>query len=196
MVLIEKDDKEKKLLTQLRAGDHHAFKLLYDRYKLQLTANFIRLLRDDELAKDALQELFIRIWNNREGIDLNLSFTAYIYQIARNLIIDYYRRALKDETLQTIMLQADQWYYHVEEEFMKKENASLLQTLIQQLPEQQRRAYMLHKIEEKSYKEICEIMQLSPSTINKHIHYAHRFITAQLIRAAHNFKFILLFFLI
>lgn len=171
------------LLSKLREGDQRAFKRLYDHFKMGLANSLVRVLRDDELAKDVLQELFIRIWNNRETIDPQLSFKAYLYRIAQNLVVDYYRKAARDKSLQALMLQEEGWYSHVEEQLDKKENAAMLHALLQKLPEQQRRAYVLHKIEEKSHQEISEIMQISASTVNKHIHYAHRFVKAQLIQS-------------
>lgn len=172
---------EKDLLLKLQNGDHAAFDILYNRYKTRLARNFIKLLHDDELAKDAYQDLFIRVWNNREHIDANQSFRSYLFRIAENLVVDYYRKAARDQTMQEKMMRQQLvGYNHVEEQLHKKENIALLHAIIDKLPEQQRKAYLLHKIEGKSYREISEQMGITASTINKHIHTAHKFVTKQI----------------
>lgn len=182
---------EADLLQLLKKGDKKAFESLYHLYKERLAVNFIKLLRDDELAKDALQELFIRVWNNRLSIDLNQSFRSYLFRIAQNLAIDYYRKAARDKSMQTLMLQQDNWYQHIEEQLVARENLAILYSILDKLPEKQRRAYILHKVENKSYKEISELMNITPSTINKHIHVAHQFVKEQLIRSPFLFRTIL-----
>ncbi|HMR19163.1 MAG TPA: sigma factor, partial [Sphingobacterium sp.] len=72
------DQPDSALLHRLREGDTLAFEQIYDRYKGRLAANFIRLLRNDELAKDALQDLFVRLWNSRSTIDVSQPFTSYL----------------------------------------------------------------------------------------------------------------------
>jgi RNA polymerase sigma-70 factor (ECF subfamily) len=131
------------------------------------------------------------VWNNRESIDLNQSFRAYLFRIAQNLVIDYYRKAARDKSMQILMLQEDSWYQHIEEQLVAKENLTMLHKIIDKLPAQQRRAYILHKVENKSYKEISELMQIAPSTINKHIHFAHRFVKEQLVHSPFLLKTIL-----
>lgn len=172
---------EQGLLLRLQAGDTYAFEMLYNSYKHRLSANFIKLLRDDELAKDALQDLFVRVWNGRASIDPEQSFRAFLFRIAKNLVIDYYRKAARDKSMQEKMLRENEIsYQHVEEQLVSRENIGLVRSIIDKLPEQQHRAYMLHKIEGKSYNEISELMGISPSTINKHIYMAHRFVKDRL----------------
>lgn len=173
---------ENELLIKLRNGDQHAYITLYNLYKMRLAANFIKLLRDDELAKDALQDLFMRVWAGRQNIDPGQSFRSYLFRIAENLTIDYYRKAARERAYQEKMLIADnQWYRHVEEQMLSKENIALVRAIIEKLPEQQRKVYTMHKIDGNSYKEISELLGISLSTINKHVHFAHKFVKAQLL---------------
>lgn len=173
---------EKDLLIKLRDGDHHAYIALYNLYKMRLAANFIKLLRNDELAKDALQNLFIRVWTNRKNIDHEQSFRSYLFRIAQNLVIDHYRKAARDKSLKAAMLLDDEGIYkHVEEQMLSKDNITLVRNIIQKLPEQQRKVYTMHKIDGSSYKEISELLGISHSTINKHVHFAHKFVRTQLL---------------
>lgn len=185
-------DNEYQLLQQLKDGNHSAFELIYNHYKQQLAVNFLKLLKDDDLATDALQELFTRVWNNRAAIDPNQSFKAYLYRIAKNLAIDYYRKAASDKQLRDILLLKTNWYEPIEEQLIKKENKQIFESLLAKLPEQQRRVFELHKLNGKSYKEISALMGISPSTINKHIYQASRNIKEQILKSPHLFRLILL----
>src|SRR5690606_14610145 len=145
-------------------------------YKQPLAINFLRLLRNDDLAQDALQDLFVRVWNNRSTIDPSLPFKSYLYKIAQNLVIDCYRKIARDKRLmEEFTRQSVGLFFNLESKLENKETRELLQDVIDRLPAQQRRTYTLHKVEGKSYQEIAHIMGISRSTINKHIYFANKF---------------------
>lgn len=186
------DFDEKELVGRLREGDEAAFEILYNYYKKRLTGNFLKLLKDDELAKDALQELFTKIWNGRRTVDPELSFKAYLFRVAENQVINAYKRAAHDKKMQeSMLLEMEGGYRHIEEDIISAENIALVQAIIKKLPQQQQTAYRLHKIEGKSYKEIEEIMNIAPSTINKHIHSAHKFVKQEIFASPHFAKTVL-----
>lgn len=162
---------------ELKTGNGAAFETLYHRYKEVLARNFLRLLRSEDLAQDALQDLFMNVWNARLSIDPSKSFRSYLFQIAQHLVVDYYRKAATSERLQTQMLIVlDESYAHIEEALTKKEQLQLLHRVIDELPEERRRVYVMHKIEGRAYKEIAELLSLSPTLISKHIYHANQFI--------------------
>lgn len=172
---------EKDLLQKLRDGDQMAFEQLYHTYKRQLASNLVRLLGDGELARDALQDLFLNVWKRREGIDPDRPFKAYLFQSARNLVIDYYRKASADKQLQQRMMAGfDTAYSHVEEKIMRGERAAIVHRLIEQLPPERRQVFILHKIEGKSYKEITELLGIDAAQIAKHVYHSTRYLKQQL----------------
>ncbi|WP_149524490.1 RNA polymerase sigma factor [Sphingobacterium hotanense] len=167
------------LLYRLKQDDVSAFEELYNFYKRPMAQRLHKLLKSEILAQDALQELFIRIWTSRAKIDDRQPFTAYLYKIAQNLVIDYYRKIAKDRNLQNaIMIEGNlqSEFNHLE----RKEQRQHIQRLIDKLPPQQRLAFTLHKIEGKSHQEISEIMKIGRSTVNKHIFYANQTLRKEL----------------
>src|SRR5690606_6417660 len=82
-----------------------------------------------------------------------------------------------------LLAGSDGLYSHIEEKLVSQEHIALVRHIIDQLPPQQKRAYTLHKIEGRSYKEISNLMQISPSTINKHVHAAGKFVRQQLLNS-------------
>ncbi|SEM43712.1 RNA polymerase sigma-70 factor, ECF subfamily [bacterium A37T11] len=168
-----RSENEKVWLAQLKNGDHRAFEALYHHYKKPLTGKFLRLLKSDELAQDALQDLFTKIWEMREQINPEQAFGALLYKMAQNLVTDLYRRAGRDEQLREhLLLGAQIDYSHIEETLVSKENIAIVQQALQQLPPRQREVFVKHKLEGKSYKEISEELGISPSAINNHVYRA------------------------
>src|SRR5690606_18363053 len=117
----------------------------------------------------------------REGIDPDRPFKAYLFQSARNLVIDYYRKASADKQLQQRMMAGfDTAYSHVEEKIMLGERAAIVHHLIEQLPPERRQVFILHKIEGKSYKEITELLGIDAAQIAKHVYHSTRYLKQQL----------------
>src|SRR5690606_4118889 len=107
---------EHDLLRLLQQGNHSAFHQIYHRYKHRMAGNLLRMLKSQDLAEEALQELFVRIWTNREKLDINQPIRPYMFRIAKNLVFDLYRRAARDQHLREKMLEAmGSSYSHIEE---------------------------------------------------------------------------------
>jgi RNA polymerase sigma-70 factor (family 1) len=172
---------EKELLQKLIAGDEQAFELLYHAHKRKLASNLLRLLKSDELAQEVLQDLFLKIWDNRANIDPEKSFRSYLFRIAHNMVYDIFRKSARDRRIETHLMSAStELYSHIEEAIFDRETAHLLQQTIDKLPPQRKKVFTLFKIEGKSYKEISEELGISHATINEHIQKANHFLKQQL----------------
>lgn len=180
--MMKRPSAEQNLLLALKSGDKFAFQKLYDQYKRPLAQNFLRLLKADDLAQDALQELFIKVWNLKESLDPDKSFQAFLFKIAQNMVFDFYRKAARDKKIQLqLLLESNDFYSHIEENLVSKENIAFVNKLINNLPVQQQKVFKLFKIEEKSYLEISALLGISTSTINKHIYTANKTIKQQIL---------------
>ncbi|MGN6540380.1 MAG: RNA polymerase sigma factor [Ginsengibacter sp.] len=188
---------EKDLVTQLRDGDHDAFKQLYQLYSWRLLGFLIKLTKSDLYAAELLQDTFIKLWENRKGLDPNLSFRSYLFRIAANNVYDFFRKAAQDHRLQeSIMKGACEKYQHVEEDLFSKENEQILRDAINLLPPKRRHIFQLIKIEERSYDEVSALLNVSVSTINDHIVKATKSIREKLEQYhIAEFSMILLFLL-
>lgn len=169
-------DNEKVLLHRLRRGEKAAFEKLYHRYKGRLGANLFRLLKSWDEAEEYLQELFFRIWENRQNIDPEKSFQAYLYRIASNLVYDHFRKIAKDQSL------AEQLWVRVSELYDPQALALQIRTdqelmrIIELLPPKRRAVFKLCKLEGKSYAEVAELFSISAAAVNDHITKANKFL--------------------
>ncbi|MEJ2883235.1 RNA polymerase sigma factor [Pedobacter sp. GR22-6] len=177
--MINQNFQEIELTLLLKKGDKNAFAKLYDLYKQPLTANLFKLLKSEELTFDILQDLFLKIWENREQIDPDKSFRAYLFRIAENMVYDYYRRAARDSKMQLdIMQTSTEIYSYIEEDLLIRENSALLREAVALMPPQRRQVFTLCKLEGKSYKEVEQLMGINPKTINSHLFQASKFLKA------------------
>ena len=168
---------EKKLLRLLSEGNEAAFEELYHRYSLRLLGFLFKIVKSEINAGEIVQETFIKVWNNREKIDPDKAFQAYLFQIAKNNLYDFFRKVSRDKKLEAAIIKtfADH-YYHVEESLSNKEDVELLQRVMDILPPKRREVFKLVKIEERSYVEVSQILHVSVSTVNDHIVKATKFI--------------------
>lgn len=128
---------------------------------------------DEDQAEDVVQETFVKLWNNCGKVPLEKA-KSYIYTVATNLSASIKRHdkvKLKYEA-HFISEQKDRTnespeFLTLEKEFMEKLNKA-----ISTLPERQREAFLLNRIEKKTYNEIAEIMEVSVKAIEKLIHKA------------------------
>lgn len=161
---------EKQLLQQLRLGNEHAFEKIYHQYSTKLYANLLRFVKCNKVAQELLQDVFFKVWKNRQKIDVDKPFNCYLLKIAENNVYDFFRRAARDKKraahLSNISPSA---YLHIEEMLLNKETALLLENAIKSLSPQRQQIFRLCKIEDKSYREVSAQLGISISTISDHI---------------------------
>jgi RNA polymerase sigma-70 factor (ECF subfamily) len=160
---------ERDLITLIAGGSESAFEELYFIYSNRLLGFLIRLVKSEDVASELLQEVFVKVWKNRENIDPQQSFRSYVFRIAENCVYDFFRKAARDKKLQSALINSACEYSHIEESFLNKENEQLLQQAINSLPPKRRQVFQMVKMEDRSYEEVSRLLNISTSTINDHI---------------------------
>lgn len=167
---------ENELVSGLIAGDEQAFTRLYHLYSRRLHGNLLKLVKSPDIADELLQEIFLRVWNNRHSIDVTKSFRSYIFKIGENLALDFFRKLASNQKIRNkvlLELQQDS-YQHVEENITRKEDSSWLEHAINSLPVQRQQVFRLCRIEGRSYEEVSKLLGISTSTISDHILKANK----------------------
>lgn len=172
---------DQELTLLLKDGDEPAFVELYNRYKLRILGNLIKLLRSEDLALELSQDLFLKIWDTRKQLDPEKSFRSYIFRISENMVMDFFRRAARDKKLQAqmILTQSD-LYSHIEENLIQTQESKRFEQVIAMLPPQRKQVFTLCKLEGKSYQEVSELLGISTSTVSDHLLKANRFLKAKI----------------
>ena len=170
---------ERELVHGLNKGDEHAFEQLYHLYSVRLLKKLMILLKDGEIAKEVLQDIFLAIWEKRESIDPDKSLRSYLFRMAENKIVDVFRKAARDKKLmeRLVSVSAAQ-YRHTEDIVAFRESNTLLQQAINGLPPQRKKIFILCRLEGKTYEEAGRILGISSGTVNDHMVKALRTVKA------------------
>lgn len=177
-----KNHTDEALVVLLNKDDQKAFLEIYDRYKNELATHLVRLFRSYELAEEVLQDVFMMLWEKRHDMDASKSVPAYLYRSAINKTKNVFRKIANDNRLREefLMHVSVANSNSVEEWIENKEIQQLLQTLLDRLPPQQKKVYMLCKLDGLSYKEVSEQLKISITTVNSHIRNANIFLKGEL----------------
>lgn len=168
---------ETKLLAELRRGHHPSFRKIFEIYSDPLYRFSLSYLKSKEAAEDVVQEVFMKIWNNRQEIKSNTSFHNYLFTIALNSVRKHFNNLSRLIELKHDIL-AD--LSNLKEEFDERndyqELMDKLNELISRMPEKRRQVFVKKKLEEKSLKEIAEELGIEPKTVEYHITQAMKFL--------------------
>ena len=179
------------LIEATKNGDEQAYAEIVDRYRNQITNFLFRFLNDYDEAVDLAQETFVRVYFAIDRYHTQFAFSTYIYRIATNLAISEIRRRKRRKLMSLTGLFQSEEDEQVEfqppdtrrlqdAELIEDEQSKVIAKAISALPEKYRVPIILREIEEKSYDEIAEIMNLGLGTTKSRINRARGLLKAKL----------------
>ncbi|TNE70180.1 RNA polymerase sigma-70 factor [bacterium] len=165
------DDRSKSfqdLALRIRLGDHEAFRAFFDGVHAEvyrfLTAKSIR----EETAEDIIQQAFIWIWEHRSEIDPEKSLRAYLFRIAYTRFLNHVRDTKKmDEDATFDLIESDT--PHADGDVINNELKTAIDKAIASMPEKRRMVFELCYLQELSYKETSEMLEMSIKTVENHM---------------------------
>ncbi|MDR1407135.1 MAG: RNA polymerase sigma-70 factor [Tannerella sp.] len=160
---------ELKYLEKLGKSDHAAFDALFTEYYPKVKSFLAGFVKDREIASDLTQDLFFKIWINRENISGVISFKAYLFRMARNMIYDYYEHLDVMEKYDLEQQDGRMRFYSMEEELHARELDILIEIVIDRMPPQRRRIFRMSRKEHLSNDEIADMLKINKRTVENHI---------------------------
>lgn len=182
-------------LIKLQQGCKSTFTYYYEYYRPFLYACIYKWVKSHEVAQEIFHDVFVSVWNRRELIDPEKSFKAFLYKIAQNQVLDYFRKLASDKR----KLETFKKYYlkdldlSTENVIAYNDTKSYLYQILNTIPEKCREVYVLCKIEGKSHDEVSKMLNISVATVNNHIVKATRIIKSSWKSGVYEF---ILFFLL
>jgi len=190
----EADDRE--LVDLARAGDHNAFRLLFERYRRRAYALAYGMLRNSDDALDVVQEAFIKAHRYLDRFEGNSSFYTWMYRIVMNLSIDHIRKAKRARHV-----DFDDALAHHEENapvgeesllprilgsnphksLARREVREQISEALETLSENHRAVLIMRELDGLSYEQMAEVMKCSKGTIMSRLFHARRNMQKQLI---------------
>ena len=158
-------------------GDEKAYSELTQKYQKPLYFHVRKMIRNPDFAEDLVQDIFLKAFKSLKNYKNDYALSTWLYRIATNHTIDYLRKIKletlsihaddSDDTHATIQLADEDSF--TDEPMIRLERKNKVHEAIDQLPEKYREVILKRHIEEKSYQEIAEEMDIPLGTVKAHI---------------------------
>jgi RNA polymerase sigma-70 factor (ECF subfamily) len=176
---------EKQLVRLAQDGSREAFEALVTKYQSKVFSMALSFIRNREAADDAAQEVFLKAYLALPKFHLRSEFGTWLYRIAVNHVKDVLRkkgraREISLEDVREVSVTDEDTLEKAELEKETEKRKSLVQKLVQALPEKYRVILTLRDIQGLPYEEISQVLHLSPGTVDSRLHRARKMLRHKL----------------
>lgn len=171
---------EKNIKSGIKKGDILSFRRLYQRFYSGLCVLSYRYTGQPEIAEEIVQETFMKIWENREKIEIKGSLPSYLFTAVRNRSLNYLKHLMiekKFSAKKAMALQQTINYLHISQEdglsiLIAEELQKSLDDAIASLPPKCREIFLLSREEDQKYSDIAKKLGISQNTVQKQMSIA------------------------
>jgi RNA polymerase sigma-70 factor (ECF subfamily) len=186
------------VIQRIRDGDTEAFRLLVERYQGRAHRLALRVLRDEEAARDAVQDAFVKAYSALGRFEGRSSFFTWFYRLVMNQCLDAKRRdkSAREQAFEegggtepeleasfNPVPEVDGVSFAPAATLMRKELLAHLAEAVEKLPEAARETLLLREVEGLSYAEIAKALEIPKGTVMSRLHYARRQMQKLLVEA-------------
>jgi RNA polymerase sigma-70 factor (ECF subfamily) len=159
---------DEELMSQVRSGVGEMLGVLFDRYQMPLFNFFYKMTGNRTMSEDLVQEVFFRILKYRLSYRLGTPFRAWMYQIARNARVDFFRRQRPEVSwepeLEPAVVQQDS--------AQQRQETEMLYRALLQMPDEKKEVLILSRFQGLKYEEIAQLLGCEVNTVKTKVHRA------------------------
>ncbi len=152
-------------------GDHRAFEQIFHQLYPRVIHFIHAITKDYSQAEDLAQQVFIDLWIEREKVDPEKNFSAYIYTMARNSTLTALKQQLRFETGE-LDPDREQESRLTDDQLIAKETGLLIDMIVAGMPPKRREVYEMSRNKDMSNDEIAKKLNISRKVVEKHIRLA------------------------
>jgi len=156
------------IVMQLKQGKVSALEVLHEKYAHRIFGTCLRFHLTAEDAEEIVQDVYVKIWENRQNLKLGYSLKSYLFTIAKNAVLKYARKKVIHFTIEHYIHKEPTTSQNVEHALMYKEAQDYLETLVESLPPKKQKIYLLSHCDGLPHKEIAEKLGISVRTVESH----------------------------
>ena len=181
---------DQELMLRLKAGEQEALDVLVARYRDPVAHLLFRMVREAALAEELAQEVFLRVYRARASYKPAARFTTWLFRIATNVGLNALRdgrmRRARETSMEAALEAGTQLAAMAdpaataEQALLERERRDQIRRAVEELPEKQRLAVLLHKYQELDYAEIADILDCSESALKSLLFRAYETLRVRL----------------
>jgi RNA polymerase sigma-70 factor (ECF subfamily) len=169
------------LVQLLQKGNVAAFDSLFEGYSQKLFGFALKYFKNESDAEELVQEVFVKVWENRQTLKSELSFKSYLFTIALNQIRKHFnKKATSLRYLESLQNEPEFIDYQAVNDDNYESALQQINLIIEQMPPRRREIFIKSKLEGKSSKEIAAELNISAGTVDNQVSEALRFIRSRL----------------
>lgn len=180
------EDKEKNLLQKIKNNDNFAFDEIFRQYYKQLCYFSFKIVQNNDIAEEIVQDLFVHLWEKRKDLNINTSLKSYLYRSVHNNSVRQFKKEKLHESLEDYHNKPESFSSAIEQ----AETENYIYNTIEKLPEQCRKIFKMSRFEDLKYREIAEKLNLSIKTVETQMSRALKFLSKNL---QHLIKILIIF---
>lgn len=171
-------------VTALKEGSREAFTMLYNLYADRLYSFALVQTKNKQMAEDVVQDTFLKLWNNRSNLNCYGNVQALVFTMARNLIIDAFRRKTANVDIESYLQQHEAISNATspEDSLYFNETKVHIQQAKALLSSKECKIYEMSREQNMPIKEIAETLNLSPQTVKNYLTSTLKVFRSQLRR--------------
>lgn len=179
------DLNDTELARKIRAGNQKAFRELYDRYHVQMFYIAKKYVKSTDLSKDAVQDIFVKLWEKRDRIDENRSMKGFLFTMLRNHLLNMIRDR-KDEIVSMSGVKEDKLPRKnlTEDELIYKEYHDIVKQGMKELSDRKREVFELRTLQGHSNSEVAKLLNINIRTVKTHFYNSSKFMREYLKKNA------------
>ena len=166
-------ERDAELMLRVRDGDETSFALLLEKHRNSVIHFLYRMVQNQAIAEELAQEVFLRVYRSRETYEPTAKFTTWLFRITTHLALNHVRDRRKDKLNDSIdekiedgaPRQLPAREANVEEQLLRDARLGEVRKAIEELPDKQRGAVLMHKYQEMEYSQIAAVLGCSESAV-------------------------------
>lgn len=172
----EVQDIDHKLWVLIRQKEYSAFESLFRKYYKQLCQYAYGMLKNQEQSEDAVQDVFIYLWENRDNLDFHSSVRSYLFTCVRNRALRLLQQKSQEQRHDLRLTEFTEYLMNTEYTWEEEQEIEKIKEVMQELPQQCLKVFLMSSLEGKSYQNIADEMAISINTVKTHVKKAYRII--------------------
>ncbi|WP_147383951.1 RNA polymerase sigma-70 factor [Maribellus luteus] len=175
--MIQEKELNTELLNQIKRGDENAFRIVFNSFFPRLLAFSVEYVNDREMAKNLVQESFLKLWENRENLKADSDLKAFLFQVLRNKSLNYLKAVkVKQKYEEHLKYRYNELILNYEalcqldfDVLTFNELKGIIESTIEELPPQCKRIFELSRYDMLKNKEIAEKLGISVKAVEGHM---------------------------